>query len=106
MAETTRDHQEKDRDRMSRCLVEGDHDSFCFQNVSLLLAAAANTPHGLPPPSFSPKPLPHGGLKLAPFPPRARNESNTHEALINYMSEDQANELKNVIFSQLHEFSA
>jgi len=66
------------------------------------------------PRSFSPQPLPSGGLKLPPFPPRVRDEptlieanvieSSFIEAPISYMNEQQADEMKQVIFAQLHEF--
>jgi len=41
---------------------------------------------------------------LPPFPPRKRDESNQNEAPKNFMTEQEANELKGFIFAQLHEF--
>lgn len=61
--------------------------------------------HGPPPPRpFSPHSLPNGGLRLPPFPPRKRSAMNATEAPVSYMSEQEANELKDSIFLQLHEF--
>lgn len=45
-----------------------------------------------------------GNLRLPPFPPRKPNELNPIEAQKVHMNEEEANELKNLIFKQLHEF--
>lgn len=45
-----------------------------------------------------------GNLRLPPFPPRKPNELNPIEAPKVHMNEEEANELKNLIFKQLHEF--
>ncbi|KAG8217762.1 PPP4R2-domain-containing protein [Butyriboletus roseoflavus] len=45
-----------------------------------------------------------GNLRLPPFPPRKPNEMNPHETPKARMSQEEANETKNCIFRQLHEF--
>ncbi|KAG6336916.1 hypothetical protein ID866_2154, partial [Astraeus odoratus] len=45
-----------------------------------------------------------GNLRLPPFPPRKRNEMNPMEAPKVYMNQEEADEMKNLIFKQLHEF--
>jgi serine/threonine-protein phosphatase 4 regulatory subunit 2 len=75
----------------------------CPQNVSLFLSDSGQ-PDYSPPRSFSPQPLPHGGLKLPPFPPRQRDGPEVTEAPINFMDEQQASAMKDVVYSQLHEF--
>lgn len=45
-----------------------------------------------------------GNLRLPPFPPRRPNEMNPHEIPKARMNQDEANEMKNSIFRQLHEF--
>ncbi|THU92175.1 hypothetical protein K435DRAFT_967780 [Dendrothele bispora CBS 962.96] len=59
-----------------------------------------------PPPPFLPISLPNGSLKLAPFPPRTRDNSNMIEAPVNFMNEDQAAEMRGYIFTQLDEFDS
>ncbi|KAH7924587.1 hypothetical protein BV22DRAFT_1013056 [Leucogyrophana mollusca] len=54
--------------------------------------------------AYSPGPLPGGGLKLPPFPPRKRNDLNPNEAPKVHMNQDEATEMKGFIFKQLHEF--
>lgn len=45
-----------------------------------------------------------GNLRLPPFPLRQPNEMNLHETPKARMNQDEANEMKNSIFRQLHEF--
>lgn len=45
-----------------------------------------------------------GNLRLPPFPPRKPNEMNPHDTPKARMNQDEANEIKNRIFQQLHEF--
>jgi len=45
-----------------------------------------------------------GNLRLPPFPPRKPNEMNPHEIPKVRMNQDEANEMKNRILRQLHEF--
>ena len=45
-----------------------------------------------------------GNLRLLPFPPRRPNEMNPHETPKARMNQDEANEMKNRVFQQLHEF--
>lgn len=45
-----------------------------------------------------------GNLRLPPFPPRKPNEMNPHDTPKARMNQDEANEMKNCIFRQLHEF--
>lgn len=45
-----------------------------------------------------------GNLRLPPFPPRKPNEMNPHEIPKARMNQDEANEMKNRILRQLHEF--
>jgi serine/threonine-protein phosphatase 4 regulatory subunit 2 len=46
----------------------------------------------------------NGGLKLPPFPPRRPDGRIVNEIPVVYMNEEQANELKEFIFTQLHQF--
>ncbi|KAK7467054.1 hypothetical protein VKT23_004116 [Stygiomarasmius scandens] len=73
------------------------------ENIKLFLA---ETRPQSPPPTFLPISLQNGSLKLAPFPPRTRDNINMIEAPINYMNEEQASELKGFIFNQLDEFDS
>ncbi|KAI6045651.1 hypothetical protein EDC04DRAFT_2877066 [Pisolithus marmoratus] len=76
------------------------------QNVSIFLSDAGQRtevsngspklPTGIPDSS--------GNLRLPPFPPRNPNEMNLIEAPKVHMNQEEANDLKNVIFKQLHEF--
>ncbi|KAF8447677.1 PPP4R2-domain-containing protein [Boletus edulis BED1] len=45
-----------------------------------------------------------GNLRLPPFPPRQPNEMNPHEVPKARLNQDEANEMKNFIFRQLHDF--
>lgn len=45
-----------------------------------------------------------GNLRLPPFPARKPNEMNPHETPKARMNQDEANEMKNRVFRQLHEF--
>ncbi|KAF9240370.1 hypothetical protein BU15DRAFT_87618 [Melanogaster broomeanus] len=45
-----------------------------------------------------------GNLRLPPFPPRKRNELSPHEAPKVHMDQDEATDVKSLIFRQLHEF--
>jgi serine/threonine-protein phosphatase 4 regulatory subunit 2 len=72
------------------------------KNVSMFLSEAEQPPPT--PRPFSPQPLASGGLKLPPFPPRKRNETNVNESPISYMNEEQATEMKNFVFALLHGF--
>jgi hypothetical protein len=74
-----------------------------MQSIILFLAQANDA---LPTPVLltSPRALPSGGLKLPPFPPRARDENNPNEAPKSILTADDANEYKEIIFKQLDEF--
>jgi len=73
------------------------------RNTSLLLQETEESQQ-VPLRATSPISLASGGLRLPPFPPRKRDESNPNEAPKNFMNEQEANELKGFIFAQLHEF--
>ncbi|KAI0797944.1 PPP4R2-domain-containing protein [Abortiporus biennis] len=51
-----------------------------------------------------PRSLPTGGLKLAPFPPRPRLESNPNEAPKHILSPPEVADYKKIIFDQLDDF--
>jgi len=73
------------------------------RNTSLLLQETEESQQ-VPLRVTSPTSLASGGLRLPPFPPRKRDESNPNEAPKSFMTEQEANELKGFIFAQLHEF--
>ena len=50
--------------------------------------------------------LPGGGLRLPPFPPRKPTHMYPNEALLSYMNEQQAKDIKERIFDQLHQFES
>lgn len=77
------------------------------QNIATLLSDAEqglqvtetdslNLPTGMPDSA--------GNLRLAPFPPRRQNDLNPVETPKVHMNREEANEMKNAIFKQLHEF--
>ncbi|KAG6865030.1 hypothetical protein C0991_005576 [Blastosporella zonata] len=71
------------------------------QNVTAFLAKKAPPP----PPPFQPLTLISGRLKLPPFPPQKQQRAPHMIPIpVNYMTEDQANELKGYIFAQLDDF--
>jgi serine/threonine-protein phosphatase 4 regulatory subunit 2 len=72
------------------------------KNVAMFLAESRPSPP-MPHPITS-HPLAVGGLKLPPFPTRKRVDINANEPPVNFMNERQANDLKNIIYDQLHEF--
>ncbi|KIK94296.1 hypothetical protein PAXRUDRAFT_33584 [Paxillus rubicundulus Ve08.2h10] len=74
------------------------------QNVALFLTEAQGIWLGEPPQPATGIPDNTGNLRLPPFPPRGRNELNPHEAPRVHMDPDEANDTKNLIFRQLHEF--
>jgi len=53
---------------------------------------------------LAPRTLPNGGLKLPPFAPRPRLESNPNEAPKHRLTAEEAAQFKQVIFDQLEEF--
>ncbi|KAG6845728.1 hypothetical protein H0H87_004994 [Tephrocybe sp. NHM501043] len=60
-----------------------------------------------PPPSFQPLTSDSGGLKLPPFSPQKQQRAPHMLPIpVNYMSEEQTNELKGYIFAQLDDFDA
>ncbi|KAJ7285705.1 PPP4R2-domain-containing protein [Mycena rebaudengoi] len=69
------------------------------QNIALFLSGPGRPP---PPPQFQPLPSATGGLKLAPFPPRKA----VLPTPISYMNEEQANELRDAIFTLLDQFDS
>lgn len=48
--------------------------------------------------------LPGGGLRLPPFPPRKPTHMYPNETLLSYMNDQQAKDIKERIFDQLHQF--
>jgi hypothetical protein len=70
-----------------------------LQNIALFLSGPGRPP---PPPQFQPLPSATGGLKLAPFPPRKA----VLPTPISYMNEEQANELRDAIFTLLDQFDS
>ncbi|KAG6874055.1 hypothetical protein C0995_006912 [Termitomyces sp. Mi166 len=73
------------------------------ENVAAFLKKKSSPP--APPPTFQPLTLVSGGLKLPPFPPRKQQRAPHMSPIpVNYMTEDQANELKGYVFAQLDEF--
>ncbi|KAL0947058.1 hypothetical protein HGRIS_013199 [Hohenbuehelia grisea] len=73
------------------------------RNIAYFLSELGVRPDS--PRPFTPVSFPSGGLKLAPFPPRRHTQTGmTTTAPINYMTEEQANDLKGHIFTQLHAF--
>ncbi|EKM55592.1 uncharacterized protein PHACADRAFT_161613 [Phanerochaete carnosa HHB-10118-sp] len=72
------------------------------KNVVLFLSQS-NDVLPSPPVITSPRPLPSGGLKLPPFPPRPRNPHNPNEAPKSILSDNEANEYKEIILKQLDE---
>jgi len=73
------------------------------KNTYLLLQETGKSQQ-VPPQDTAPIPLASGGLRLPPFLPRKRDESNPNEAPRSFMTMEEANELKGFIFAQLHEF--
>jgi len=73
------------------------------QNIALFLA---DNSQPTPPPTFQPLSLALGGLKLPPFPPRKPTQMYTNETPVSYMTEAQANEMKEFIFTQLDGFES
>lgn len=53
---------------------------------------------------FSPRPSTSGGLKLPPFAPRPRDENNPNVIPKVHLSKEEADEMKETIFAQLHDF--
>ncbi|KAG5354240.1 Serine/threonine-protein phosphatase 4 regulatory subunit 2 [Termitomyces sp. T112] len=73
------------------------------ENVAAFLKEKSSPPP--PPPTFQPLTLVSGGLKLPPFPPRKQQRAPHISPIpVNYMTENQANELKEYIFAQLDDF--
>ncbi|TFK42967.1 PPP4R2-domain-containing protein [Crucibulum laeve] len=73
------------------------------KNISLFLTT---TQRATTPPPFPQIVTPSGGLKLPPFPPRKLSQMHLGEVPISYMDEEQANEMKGYIFTQLDEFGS
>ncbi|KAI0064653.1 hypothetical protein BV25DRAFT_1882024 [Artomyces pyxidatus] len=75
------------------------------QNIASFLedAAKLNDSASYIPP-FSPRPSTAGGLKIAPFTLRDRNEMNPNEAPKSSLSEPEAAEVKDGLYSQLDSF--
>jgi serine/threonine-protein phosphatase 4 regulatory subunit 2 len=74
-----------------------------MQNIAMFLAD--NSKQTLPS-TLEPLSTASGGLKLPPFPPRKPNQMHIHETPIGYMTEEQAGEMKEIIFAQLDEFES
>ncbi|KAL1715190.1 PPP4R2-domain-containing protein [Schizophyllum commune] len=72
------------------------------KNIAIFLEECKPQP---PPPPFPPQSTPSGGLRLAPFPPR-KPQQDTPEPPINFMTAEQASDLKLAIFDQLDQFDA
>ena len=74
-----------------------------MQNISLYLAQSSEP--STPPPSFEPRSLPAGGLKLPPFGPRPpKAEKKFPEPPKNTLTLEEAKEFKEVLYTQLNEF--
>ncbi|KAL4077180.1 PPP4R2-domain-containing protein [Scleroderma yunnanense] len=75
------------------------------QNISVFLSDAEQGPQIIEaePPNVG-TPDSAGNLRLAPFPPRKRNDLNPVDTPKVYMNREEANEMKDAIFKQLHEF--
>ncbi|KAJ7694228.1 PPP4R2-domain-containing protein, partial [Mycena rosella] len=69
------------------------------QNVDLFLSGPGRP---APPPHFPPTPSPAGNLKLPPFPPR----KSVVPALVNYMTPEEAAEMKDSVFALLEQFDS
>jgi serine/threonine-protein phosphatase 4 regulatory subunit 2 len=76
-----------------------------MQNIASLLADSpkAKKDHDTAPP-FDPQPSTTGGLKLAPFPSRLNSGSGSVETPKLFLSDQEADEAKESIFSQLDSF--
>ncbi|KAH7914957.1 PPP4R2-domain-containing protein [Hygrophoropsis aurantiaca] len=75
------------------------------KNITLFLAVAPEAKNAEESwQTYPPGALAGGGLRLPPFPPRKRNEHNPTEPPKVHMNQDEANEMKEFIFKQLHEF--
>lgn len=59
-----------------------------------------------PTPTYQPLTLVSGGLRLPPFPPRKLNQMHLNETPVSYMTTEQANEMKEFIYTQLDEFDS
>lgn len=73
-----------------------------FQNIALFLVDDPQPMEPSKPATGAVDSL--GNLRLPPFPPRKPNEMNPHEIPKTRMNQDEANEMQNTIFRQLHEF--
>ncbi|TRM61845.1 PPP4R2-domain-containing protein [Schizophyllum amplum] len=73
------------------------------KNITLFLDECKPQP---PPPPFPPQSLPMGGLRLAPFPPRKTSQQVPHspDPPVNFMSTEQAADMRTAIFDQLDQF--
>lgn len=71
------------------------------QNISLFLATTQKPP--LPAP-YTPINTPLGGLKLPPFLPRPVGHAHLNDAPVSYMTEEEANAMKENVFAQLDQF--
>ncbi|CAK5277755.1 unnamed protein product [Mycena citricolor] len=69
------------------------------QNVELFLSGSDKPP---PTPTFSPSTTPSGGLKLPPFPSR----SPVVRTPVNYMTAEEANEMRDTVFGLLDSFDS
>jgi serine/threonine-protein phosphatase 4 regulatory subunit 2 len=73
------------------------------QNICIFLDdPELSSPKTAPP--FTNRPTTAGGLKVPPARPRARNPANLMVATKSFMSKSEANDIKESIFAQLHEF--
>ncbi|PPQ81234.1 hypothetical protein CVT25_015758 [Psilocybe cyanescens] len=70
-------------------------------NISLFLATTQKPP--LPAP-YTPINTPLGGLKLPPFLPRPVGHAHLNDAPVSYMTEEEANAMKENVFAQLDQF--
>ncbi|KAI0046700.1 hypothetical protein FA95DRAFT_1572978 [Auriscalpium vulgare] len=73
------------------------------ENIASFLADSNRLQNAYIPP-FSPRPSTPGGLRIAPFTFRARNEANRNEAPKSFYSEQEAREVKESLFAQLDTF--
>lgn len=81
--------------------VNGVLNCIVHQNISLFLATTQKPP--LPAP-YTPINTTLGGLKLPPFLPRSVGHAHSNDAPISYMTEEEANEMKENVFAQLDQF--
>ncbi|KAH9483985.1 Serine/threonine-protein phosphatase 4 regulatory subunit 2 [Psilocybe cubensis] len=91
-------------------IVDSDWPTLCAaikekleKNISLFLATTQKPP--LPAP-YSPITTALGGLKLPPFLPRPVGQAQFNDTPVSYMTEEEANEMKENIFAQLDQFES